>query len=217
LIKDDPKTPVLETGWLGPKNEPGSQKPTPNKGKIDLMYEKWLITASEKELRELLIKNIGCSFQIREEVKGKVLIDGTTVKIDFLMYPKKELIDRGFPEGWFGVEVKALGPKHETRVQKCLSLCWQCITYRWSEFDGIRPNFILMFPDLKKFFIERHSTNFSPNYIAALVQRGNVGQIHISPGRGWEFRFGSQYLFRSDKGLGNVKNLGLKIHIGTKK
>ena len=73
-----------------------------------------------------------------------------------------------------------------------------------------------MFPDIKKFFIEKHCTNFSPNYIGALIQRGNVGHIHIKPDR-WEFRFGSQYLFRSDKGLGNVKNLGTKIHVGTKK
>lgn len=88
------------------------------------MNDMWFITASEKDLRELLIKEIGCSFQIREEIEGKFLIDGTPVRIDFLMHPEKELIDRGFPDGWFGVEVKALGLKHETRVQKCLSLCW---------------------------------------------------------------------------------------------
>lgn len=180
------------------------------------MDDKWLLTASENELKEILIEKLGSFFKYEPEVKGKFLVDNTPVQIDYLFYPNDDLINIGFPDKWFGVEVKSLGKKHETRVQKCLSACWQCITYRWSDFGGIRPYFILLFPNIKKFFLEREDSGFSPAYISALMQRGNVGEIYIRKNR-WEFRFGSQYLYRSAKGLGNVKNLGTKIHVGTKK
>lgn len=181
-----------------------------------LMDDKWLLTASEDELKEFLIERLGSFFEHKPEVPGNFLVDSTPVKIDYLFYPKEDLINKGFPDKWFGVEVKSLGTKHEARVKKCLSACWQCITYRWCDFGGVRPYFILLFPNIKKFFLEREDTGASPRYISALMQRGNVGEIYFGENQ-WEFRFGSQYFYRSDKGLGNVKNLGTKKHVGTKK
>ena len=73
---------------------------------------------NEPQLKSYLLQYFGKDFIVRDEVEGNFLVDGTPVKIDYLMYPSEKLIEQGFAKEWFGVEVKAIGesPKKDYRL-----------------------------------------------------------------------------------------------------
>lgn len=95
-----------------------------------------------------MLEWFGKDFIFREEVSGNFIVDNTSVIIDYLMYPKNNLIEMGFEKQWFGVEVKAPGKD----AKKGIQVSWQAITYSQSKFDGIRPVFVLIFPKITDFF-----------------------------------------------------------------
>jgi len=148
------------------------------------------------------------SFRVKDEVDGYFLADKTPVRIDFLMYPKQHLIDMGFVEEWFGVEVKEQGGDAKKGVQ----VAWQAITYSLSAFDGRRPAFILIFPPFTDFF----RTPQDAYYIKVLLQKANVGYIesdkwHIK----WKIKFGANAYFYSDKGLSKTSTIATKRNVGS--
>jgi len=100
-----------------------------------------------------------------------------------------------------------------------MDLAKQAIDYTESSFDGIIPNFAVMFPSMYHFF---HAQNcLAPEYKSFLylfrsfIQRFKVGTLHITAPNEWQIRFGSQYYYSTKKGRGNVINLGTKRHIGS--
>ena len=141
------------------------------------MNPKWLVTATEEQLKTYLVSRFQDSFIIKEEVKGLFLVDGTPVRIDYLMFPKPDLIKKGFIRAWFGVEVKSLG-SIKNRLKKGIATCWQSITYSQSQFGNIRPIFVLMFPSFDAFTIGREHDGHD-RYLMALPQKANVGGIHL--------------------------------------
>lgn len=136
-------------------------------------------------------------------------MDGSKVIIDFLMYPKKHLLDKGFHAGWFGVEVKAPG---NDGAKKGLQVAWQAITYSQSEFDDIRPNFVLIYPPLAEFLGGQHEAY----HVMCLLQKANVGYIEINEKRGqWKIKFGANAYFYSDKGLSKTPTIATKRNVGS--
>lgn len=178
------------------------------------MDRNWLVTATEEELKTYLVSRFQESFFINEEVKGVFLVDRTPVRIDYLMFPKPDLIEKGFIRAWFGVEVKSLG-SIKNRAKKGIATCWQSITYSQSLFGNVRPIFVLMFPSFDAFTIGRERDGHD-RYLMALLQKANVGGIYFQRNK-WSIKFAAGIYFSQDRGLGNVKNVGLKRHVGTKK
>lgn len=177
----------------------------------------------EDELKKIVKNILAEHFVIQEEVRGSHLISGEKVIIDFLIFPKPTLTDRGFEEFWIGLEVKS--PRVKEADKNGLKLAWQAITYSHSEFDEIKPALILVYPPIMEFFPEitvlnetngkNHKYNEGYN-VARLLQRANVGDLKIYKNNEWSISFASmQYYFSSNKGRGNVKNVGFTKQIGS--
>ena len=164
----------------------------------------------EPELKSQLRKTLHDSFDLREEVNGQFLVDGTSVIIDFLAYPKTELIDRGFDPFWFGIEAKS--PQCKDPKKKGLQVAWQTITYAQSRFDDIRPQFVLIFPPLEEFFPDNES-----HWLKCLLQKANVGDLRIKPnGIDWKIEFGAAgRYFSNTHGRSKTMNLGQRRVVGT--
>ncbi|WP_110974538.1 hypothetical protein [Acinetobacter sp. WCHAc060042] len=56
----------------------------------------------------------------------------------------------GFDVDAIGIEIK--DPQSKESVKKLLNCVMQAYTYSFCEFDGVRPAFILIYPDIEKFF-----------------------------------------------------------------
>lgn len=166
---------------------------------------------SESHLKGILCDHLSCYFHLQEDVHGVFPADNSSVIIDFLAFPKGSSFRDSFGNITFGIEVKAVPSKEPEK--KGLSLAWQSITYAMSSFDRIRPSFVTTYPPLDVFFPEGlHASH----HVRSLVQRGNVGSLHIEYDY-WKITFGSQLYFHSKRGPGKVRNLGTKRHVGTPK
>lgn len=162
----------------------------------------------ETELKAYLVKRLQFDFEIVPEVPGSFLVDGTRVVIDYLFHPRPHLVERGFEDGWFGVEVKS----PQGGQAKGLRVAWQAITYSMSEFNGKRPPFIVLYPSLDAFF-----GSASDAYrIKTLLQKANVGYFVLEPqSRAWRIKFGAGLYFHSDTGLSKTPNIATKRNVGT--
>ena len=164
---------------------------------------------TENELKLQLCSSLESEFEIKAEVPGNFLIDGSRVVIDYLLFPKEPLISKGFKPSWFGIEVKSPegeGPK------KAIRLAWQAITYSQSKFEGERPAFILVYPPLSEFFKKTQDAY----YLVCMLQKANVGYLELRPEKQiWKIKFGANLHFSSDKGASNHSNAGIKRHVGT--
>ena len=149
-------------------------------------------------------------FEIQREVCGKNLTDGEKVRIDFILHPKQSLRDRGFDAETVGIEVKSPFSKNV----KQNAFAWQSVTYAQSEFDGARPDFVLMFPDVTHFWPD--TTAFS---MQSFLQYANVGMLllgrdqHMARQR-WCMKFGSTRYFSMDRGVSEQPNAATKRRWG---
>ena len=124
------------------------------------------------------------------------------------MYPNSNLIEQGFVNKWFGVEVKAPGDD----AKKGLQVAWQSITYSQSKFDDIRPAFVLIFPTITDFF----RTPADGYYVKVLLQKANVGYIEINKFQNsWKIMFGANSYFYSDQGLSKTPSIATKRNVGS--
>ncbi|WP_446010529.1 hypothetical protein [Candidatus Electrothrix sp.] len=163
---------------------------------------------NEPKLKSYMLDCFGKDFIVREEVAGNFIVDNTPVIIDYLMYPSEDLIDRGFEKQWFGVEVKVPG----SDAKKGLQVSWQAITYSQSLFDGIRPVFVLIFPQITDFF----RTPSDAYYVKTLLQKANVGYVEVNErSKTWKIMFGANVYFYSDRGLSKTPTIATKRNVGS--
>jgi hypothetical protein len=172
-------------------------------------------------------------FLIKSDVKGRYLVDGSCVEIDFLIFPLAHLCKRGFENFWIGIEVKS--PNVKEPVKQGLKVAWQAITYAQSEFthlkaepiiENIRPAFVLIYPPIWEFFPRIKAIGPNDNHydynqsylLNSLIQKGNVGNLVVNEDRlNWKIEFsGSQYYYSTQKGRSKILNLGIKKHAGCK-
>ena len=176
------------------------------------------LTTDEDGLKSIIEASLGDDFILKREVWGFHLLERRKIRIDFLAYPKEHLIENKFEPLWFGIEVKSPFVKKEPQ-KNVLDFAKQAIDYTESEYDGIIPNFAVLFPSMYHFFhahdrLTEEFKNFL-YYFRSFIQRMKVGTLHVpSPGE-WAIRFGSQRYYSTKYGRGNVKNIGTKRHIGS--
>lgn len=77
-----------------------------------LVKNLWLWEQDEPFLHSHFYQMISPDFYTAYEVPGKCILnhpclETTTIRTDFLCYPKPHLVESGFAETWFAVEIKA--------------------------------------------------------------------------------------------------------------
>ena len=104
----------------------------------------------EVQLKNFVIQNLTDDFDIQQEVSGIHPVYGK-VRIDLLLTPKEQVINKGIDFGVFGIEIK--DPKTTTCSQKKMLDCLaQANSYSISRFNGLIPDFVLIFPSLDVFY-----------------------------------------------------------------
>ena len=166
-------------------------------------------TATRAYLRAKLEED----FLVYEDWQGRHMHGGEYVKYDLVLQPRPHLVERGFDNGFFVIEVKLFNTtdkmKHDTKAK---DLLWQCISYSFSEIvlsAGAleKPLFVLYYIGGNGFDqVYEDDLNFLHHF----VQRGGVGRLDIHPKYGWIIKFGGTNYFRKTTGKG-------PHHVGTKR
>lgn len=171
----------------------------------------------EKSTREFLKGALGNDFDIFEKCKGRHKHGGERVYYDLVLRPKQHLVDQGFDNGYFIIEVKLFNQsdaaKHDTKARDML---WQCVAYSFSEielptgeFD--RPLFVLYFIGGDGFDPEHED---ELKCLHHFVQRGGVGSLKFEPKHGWSMYFGGTRYFSKLRGR-TPHNVGVKRQTGS--
>jgi len=168
----------------------------------------------EDSLKKLIENQLDRDFLFIREAEGVFYADGKShnVRIDYIVKAKDHLIRKGFPDKYFGIEVKHI---KEDRVDAQLDdLFAQCLVYRKSIFQnrGIEPFSVLAFTNL----------NFKGNspFLASL--RFNSGSHMILRFNDEDYRFCQKrlrFIGRFNVGIfksiiGDPYGLNYKIKIG---
>lgn len=167
----------------------------------------------EAPTRQLIIRNLAQDFEIFERWRGWHKHGGERVYYDLVARPRPHLVEQGFDDGLFVIEVKLFNlddkTKHDLKVR---DLLWQCVAYSFSEIElpagGFeRPLFVLYFlggTGVDPFFADELQR------LHHFVQRGGVGQLTFDEKLGWTMRFGGSRYFTKLRGKG-------PHHVGTKR
>lgn len=106
---------------------------------------------SERELHSWVKTYLSEDFILHHEVQGRHLAEKSGVRIDFIAYPKQHLIEAGYDDSPFGIEVKFIDPLNGFTRQASRGF-WQTITYTDSEFGVgnqiVRPRYAILLSNL---------------------------------------------------------------------
>lgn len=148
---------------------------------------------TENDLKSLLLVRLSCDFILEPEVRGVNLVDQKQVVIDFLVKPKSHIIDNGFIDKWFGIEVKYIPNNGEEK--KIKQALWQSVTYAQSSYNGIRPPFVFLFTnDIGAYAIDAFHRQAILS-VKSFCQFANVGSLEVNE-NGYRFSFGNQGYYR---------------------
>jgi len=179
----------------------------------------------EERVRKSLAKKLSDLFHVQEEVEGKWPLDNRTLRLDLLLRPNDKAKALGFDVDAIGVEIK--DPESKESVKKLLDCVMQSYTYGFCEFDGVRPAFVLIYPDIDKFFDYdwKHKgkgeestkpTLAEKRMLARIMQRANVGELIIKKDY-YTFRFAAGPFFHSNSGRSKIEGIGLNRYVGSQK
>ena len=179
----------------------------------------------ELSLKATLRPLLNYSFVVEEEVEGRFLVDGTRVVIDFLLYPKPELVALGFDESWWGLEVKSPNVKDPKKKGIQRHVDKRSPTAQ-SLFAERRPLFVAIFPHVREFFppvtIVRGDGNgtYEANeghWLKCFLQKANVSSFEVLRNRkDWKIEFGAgSTYFSSTKGRSDIQNIGIRRVVGS--
>jgi hypothetical protein len=177
---------------------------------------------ASRKLQQMLAPH----FHVTPEVDGSWPLDNRALRLDLLVRPLASAIELGFDVEAFGIEVK--DPKSKESVRKLLDCIMQAYTYGFCEFDGVRPAFVLVYPDIEKFFqhdfVHKYTESSSEQYssrelrlMRRIMQRANVGELLLHDQYGYEFRFEGGRFFDPVRGRTKVKGLGVNRYVGSGK
>jgi len=190
----------------------------------------------EQELKDKFRSIAKNDFEILSDVRGSYLLQEKEVVLDFMLYPKLHLLESGFEQAWFGVEVKHFDNLHVTG--KMSRFLWQCITYAQSVFQvkgkAERPAFVLGFSNVDKILDElcRDKNKFTEKEICREYRSQWTGMVRIAglahvgffnetlptrykPLGGWNITFSSSSYFRLVNGQYKKLNYNIfKENIG---
>jgi hypothetical protein len=169
-----------------------------------------LSTVPEAQLKALLTAYLQPDFLLFPEEPGKHVIYGDRVIADFLAIPKPHLIQNGFDEGYFVIEVKS--PGNVDREKKFRETVAQAVSYLHSGFDRFAgfPMFSLIFPSLGEYAQGKseHDRDLMGG-VYRLMQFLGVGSLGLDDRNGethWSITGTSNnyYTSRYGKGKANV-------------
>ncbi|WP_460751494.1 hypothetical protein [Marinomonas epiphytica] len=167
----------------------------------------------EKELKAWLVEHFSRDFHIYKEVPGIHLAEKVNVRIDFVLYPKPHLIEEGFIEEPFGIEVKYF--KQESGfTHKTSRGIWQAISYNDCLFNlnshEFKTKFCLLFSNLsfsaetaliKNLGYEGENDQMEWSGMLHVANHARVGVLSVSGDKelmkGWVMRFAGGTYFSS--------------------
>ena len=167
----------------------------------------------EGPTRRQVAQSLQTDFEVLEGLRGSHKHGGERVYYDLVARPRQHLIDLGFDDGYFVIEVKMFNPEDNKQHDlKARDLLWQCVAYSFSEIElpagrSTRPLFVLYFIDgtgFDSFHLDELKT------LHHFVQRGGVGRLTFEPKLGWTMVFGGTRYFTKLRGKG-------PHHVGTKR
>jgi len=181
---------------------------------------------TEPELKRDLVALLANDFEITAEAEGLWPLDGSICFLDFLLRPKAHIIEMGFGAAAFGIEVKS--PVSSESVKKLLDCVLQSYTYTLCDFAGVRPDFVLIYPEAQCFFDydfhKKYKGSERSKYkaeevkiVRRIMQRANVGELVLSEKNRYEIRFAASRYFDPVHGQTRVENLGMTRRIGSRK
>lgn len=180
----------------------------------------------EPDLKRDLVALLADDFDITPEAEGRWPLDGSKCLLGFLLRPKPHIREKGFQASAFGIEVKS--PVSRESVKKLLDCVLQSYTYTLCEFAGVRPDFVLIYPEAKHFF----EYDFHQKYkgdernkfkseevrmVRRIMQHANVGELVISGRNRYEIQFAASRYFDPVRGQVRIENLGTTRRIGSRK
>ncbi|EAQ65835.1 hypothetical protein MED121_01450 [Marinomonas sp. MED121] len=169
--------------------------------------------SDEKELKSWFIGKFNRDFYIYEEVSGIHLAEGVNVRIDFVLYPRPHLIEEGFIDEPFGIEVKYF--KQESGfTHKTSRGIWQAISYNDCLFNlnghEFKIKFCLLFSNLsfsaetaliKNLGYEGENDQMEWSGMLHVANHARVGVLSVSGDKelmkGWVMRFAGGTYFSS--------------------
>jgi len=163
---------------------------------------------NEDILKIGLVKYLSEDFEIYEEEYGVYSSDGieNRIRIDYLCKAKSHLIEKGFPNDFFGIEVKSFG--ETPSLKKINETIGQCQIYRNSKFLKMnkQPFAVFLFCDLFVFgnnYDEENKPSFfyltPTEYITQVLRYTklfNIGSIFMGKGK-FDIRLGDENFLRS--------------------
>lgn len=181
---------------------------------------------NEQQLKQRFLDSIEDHFDVAYKEKAFThLVTGQSVRPDFVIRPKPELLQHGFDDGFITVEVKS--PFTKKAHKHGLEMFHQAHTYTEIKIDGELPLMCLMYPPVHIFLADKYDDPSLLMVVHSIMQRMNVGGFQSLYNKWRNQRFlqitiGNQTYFRSDtmhktphnllnRYVGNVRNGGDKI------
>ena len=175
------------------------------------------MTDIEGPTRRQVAGSLTADFEVFEGMRGSHKHGGERVYYDLVARPRQHLIDQGFDDGHFIIEVKLFNLEDKTKHDlKARDLLWQCVAYSFSEIE--LPDSTLERPLFVLYFLG--GTGLDPAHAEELktlhhfVQRGGVGELTFEQKLGWSMRFGGTRYFTKVRGKG-PHNVGTKRQTGS--
>lgn len=145
-------------------------------------------TTAESSVKARIRAVVLPHFEVREEAIGMHPVYGKG-RLDFLCYPRAEMLAKKWPRRWFGIETKSEGLDDQFKRTAAL-LIRQARIYRESTYDipgspddEVRPLFVLIAPQITKLLGgSGESPEFIRGYAWALEKAAafdRVGVIQI--------------------------------------
>lgn len=180
----------------------------------------------EPDLKRDLVTLLANDFEMIPEAEGRWPLDGSRCFLDFLLRPKPHIVEMGFKAAAFGIEVKS--PVSTESVKKLLDCVLQSYTYTLCEFSGVRPEFVLIYPECKYFFEYDFQNKYKMDernkykheevrMVRRVMQRANVGELVVSEQCRYEIQFAASRFFDPIRGQVRVANLGTARRVGSRK
>lgn len=159
---------------------------------------------TEQELKDFLSEFLKPDFHVAIEVPGQHIVEKISVVADYILRPKSHLVEMGFDDTYFAIEVKS--PKRSDPHAQYRKALVQAASYADSRFSGKRPLFTLIFPqaDLFKPLNPedlRHEVEVAAYF--RIAQYFSVGDFRVHQAKDrWCIWFSGGRYFCSNRGRG---------------